>query len=147
MDTAPNSLGRCPRAHRQAPTLEAPSHGAGSAVPGHRHWDQRQDEDGLRCWGSYGVSSALKVTEKESRSPLAVAETMAAERDKRHLEMRNSQVYSAPVWAQRSRLQSLSTRSLFWVTFIQYRPLGLKVFQLKQSWPSPPLSQADRVPA
>ena len=36
-----------------------------------------------------------------------VAETMAAERDKLHLETWNSQVYSAPVWAQRSHPQSL----------------------------------------
>ena len=53
-----------------------------------------------------------------------------------HLEMWNSQVYSAWVWAQRSRLQSLSTRSLFPVAFIQYRLLGL-VFPVQAAQPSP----------
>ena len=62
--------------------------------------------------------------------PGNVAETVAAERDKRHSERRNSQVYSAPVWAQRSHLQSLSTRS-----FIQYRLLGL-VFPAQVAWPT-----------
>lgn len=47
-----------------------------------------------------------------------VVDTVAVGRDKRHLEMRKSKVYSALGWAQRSRLQSRSTWSLFWVTFI-----------------------------
>ena len=46
-------------------------------------------------------------------------------RDQWHSEMRNSQIYSALVQAQRSRLQRLSTRSLFWVAFTQHRLPGL----------------------
>ena len=41
-------------------------------------------------------------------------------------------VYSAPVRAQRSHLQRLSARTLFWVSFIQHRPPGLKDFSFKQ---------------
>ena len=64
-----------------------------------------------------------------------VAKIMAVERDKWHSEMWNSQVYSAPVQAHRSHLQSLSTRSLLWVDFIQYRLLGL-IFTAQAARPS-----------
>ena len=48
-----------------------------------------------------------------------------------------SKVYSAPVRAQRSHLQSLSTRSLFWVAFQQYRLQGLKVSHASSLGPPP----------
>ena len=75
------------------------------------------------CWGQIPqeVISEPRSSESGDGGGLFVAETVAAERDKQHPEMWNSQVYSAPVQAQRSRLQRLSTRSLFWVAFIQYR--------------------------
>ena len=73
-----------------------------------------------------------------------VTEIVAVERDKGPSEMRNSKVYSAPVRAQRSRLQSLSTSPLFWVTSMQYRLPRLKIFLRQQPRPSPFLN---RVPA
>lgn len=48
---------------------------------------------------------------------------MAEEGDKPHSEMWKSKVYSALVRAQRSHLQSLSTRSLFSANFIEYMVL------------------------
>ena len=66
---------------------------------------------------------------------LGVADTVAAERDKRHLEMQDSQVYSAPVQAQRSRLQSMSTRSLYWVAFILFYFIYLYFFALSRAAP------------
>ena len=72
--------------------------------------------------------------------------TVAVEGDKQHSEIWKSKVYLAPVRAQRSHLQSLSTRSLFWVTFIQYRLPSLKVFPRKQPLPSPFLAQTEFLP-
>ena len=46
-----------------------------------------------------------------------VIESVAPERDKRHSKRQNSQVHSAVVWAQWSRLQRLSAPALFWVSF------------------------------
>ena len=60
--------------------------------------------------------------------------TVATEGDKQHSEIWKSKVYSAPVWAQRSHLQSLSTRSLFSVTFIHYKVL---IFPCKHPRPPP----------
>ena len=80
-----------------------------------------------------GVSSVVGFL---ANIPENVAETVSVEGDKQHSEMWNSQVYSALLPAQQSRLQSLSTSSLFWVAFIQYRLLGL-VFPPQAAWPSP----------
>ena len=66
---------------------------------------------------------------------------VAAERDKWHSEMQNSKVYLAPVQAQRGHLHSLSTRPLFWVTFIQYRLPGLKISPHKQPQHHPPFPE------
>ena len=60
--------------------------------------------------------------------------TVATEGDKQHSEIWKSKVYSAPVRAQRSHLQSLSTRSLFSVTFIHYKVL---IFPCKHPGPPP----------
>ena len=76
----------------------------------------------------------------------SVAETVAGERDKQHSEMGNSKAYSALVQAQRSHLQSLSTRSLFWVAFIQCKLPGLKISLHKQSQPSPFPEQLEFLP-
>ena len=65
------------------------------------------------------------------------AETVVEQGDKWHSEMWYSQVYSALVLAQRSHVQSLSTRPLFWVAFIQYRLLGLVFPPCKQPGPGP----------
>ena len=62
------------------------------------------------------------------------AKTVATEGDKQHSEIWKSKVYSAPVRAQRSHLQSLSTRSLFSVTFIHYKVL---IFPCKHPGPPP----------
>ena len=59
---------------------------------------------------------------------------MATEGDKQHSEIWKSKVYSAPVQAQRSHLQSLSTRSLLSVTFIHYQVL---IFPCKHPGPPP----------
>ena len=62
------------------------------------------------------------------------AKTVATEGDKQHSEIWKSKVYSALVWAQRSHLQSLSTRSLFSVTIIHYKVL---IFPCKHPGPPP----------
>lgn len=63
-----------------------------------------------------------------------ITNTVAKEGDKQHSEIWKSKVYSAPVRAQRSHLQSLSTRSLFSVTFIHYKVL---IFPCKHPGPPP----------
>ena len=63
---------------------------------------------------------------------------MVAERDRQHLEMQKNRVYSAPVWAQWSHLQRLIAQPLFWVSFIQYRLLGLQNFPTKAAQIPPP---------
>ena len=81
---------------------------------------------------------SLKTTNIISRindgCVVETAKTVAVEGDKQHSEIWKSKVYSAPVRAQRSHLQSLSTRSLFSVTFIHYKVL---IFPCKHPGPPP----------
>ena len=74
------------------------------------------------------------INVKWDRIVVETAKTVAVEWEKQHLEIWKSKVYSVPVWAQRSHLQSLSTRSLFSVTFIHYKVL---IFPCKHPGPPP----------
>lgn len=76
----------------------------------------------------------LSASQPMHQNVAETAKTVAMEGDKQHSEIWKSRVYSAPVRAQRSHLQSLSTRSLFSATFIQYRVL---FFSCKQPQTSP----------
>ena len=67
----------------------------------------------------------MPVGDENQEAPREPAETVAVEGGKWHLEMQKNKVDSAPVQAQRSQLQSLSTGSLFSAPFIQYRVLFL----------------------
>ena len=53
-----------------------------------------------------------------------VVESTVLERDKQHLKMQNSSVYSALVRAQWSLLQKLSTQALIWVSLIHHKLLA-----------------------
>ena len=68
------------------------------------------------------------------RSLAAETAKTVAEGDKRHSEIWKSKVYSAPVWVQRSHLQSLSIRSLVSATFLHYKVL---IFSCKHPGPPP----------
>ena len=82
-----------------------------------------------------GVSVSQPRGLSDRSDPVAeTTKTVAVEGDKQHSEIWKSKVYSAPVWAQRSHLQSLSTRSLFSVTFIHYKVL---IFPCKHPRPPP----------
>lgn len=69
-----------------------------------------------------------------------VVESTALERDKQHLKMQNSRVYSALVRAQWSLLQKLSTQALVWVSFIHHE-LPAQTAQI------PPFPQVAQVPS
>ena len=76
----------------------------------------------------------LSASQPTYQNVAETAKTVAMEGDKQHSEIQKSKVYSAPVRAQRSHLQSLSTRSLFSVTFIHYKVL---IFPCKHPGPPP----------
>ena len=79
-------------------------------------------------------SASLSASRPTHQNVAETAKTVAMEGDKQHSEIWKSKVYSAPVRAQRSHLQSLSTRSLFSVTFIHYKVL---IFPCKHPGPPP----------